>query len=52
MFLIVTKSGSPLKLDGTVVLFHTKAQARRWLMRGDKVVKAKVGIVGSPAIEG
>ena len=50
MFLIITKSGAPLKLEEVVVLFHTEAQAREWLMPGDKIVRAKLGIVGKPAI--
>lgn len=50
MFLIITKSGAPLKLEEVVVLFHTEAQAREWLMPGDKVVKAEADIVGKPAI--
>ena len=50
--LIITKSGAPLVNEaGTVLLFQTEAQARKWAMPGEKVTIASAELAGEPAIE-
>jgi hypothetical protein len=50
--LIITKGGAPLTNEaGTVLLFRTEQQARKWAMAGESVRVADAELVGDPAFD-
>ena len=51
-WLIITASGKPVSSEsGTVLLFKTEAEARKWALPTDTITPAADDIAGTPALD-